>query len=66
MTKELRSGIKVDAQKYYHLLDWKDKNMESFQLFREYNGIEAESINDFSSLEYNFLLGYSKIAYLKD
>lgn len=61
MPKELRSGIKVDADVYYQLLDWKDKNMKSFEWFLQFNAIETISINDFTLSEYKNLLIYSKI-----
>ncbi len=59
--KELKSGIKVDASKYYKLLEWKDTHWRAFEMFLDTNNIGTYSINNFSLSQYNELLKYSKI-----
>jgi len=64
MEKILTSGIKVDAEKYYELLEWKDKNLNKFNWWcNEYRNIFPEtrhlSINRFTESAYNTLLDFT-------
>ena len=57
MTKILKSGIKVEDQEYYKLLDWKDSNKDKFELFCDQQHIiYSTSINSMSLILYTHLL----------
>lgn len=59
MLKTLESGIKVDYQQYYKLLEWKDKHMSSYLIFIYNNNIHgAAGINDLSQANYDKLVQY--------
>lgn len=61
MTKTLSSGIKVDDQEYYKLLDWKDSNEDKFEIFCDQQHIMySTSINGMSLILYTHLLIFSK------
>ena len=57
----LLSGLIVDSDKYYKLLEWKDKNLLKFSLFCTENGIHNYSINYFTQEQYNLLLDVANI-----
>ncbi len=62
-TKKLNSGIEVDAQVYYDLLEWKDKNLSKFQHFCFENKMMTYSINSVKDMPtYVKLLKLAKIA----
>lgn len=61
MKKELLSGIEVDAQQYYKLLEWKDQNMSLFLWWCKENNYHYASINVMTQDEYNKLIKYAKI-----
>lgn len=50
--KELKSGIKVNFDMYYKLLELKDKNMQEFVTFCDENMLPY-SINDMTYAQYN-------------
>jgi hypothetical protein len=58
--KELKSGLKVDSQQYYQLLEWKDKNHAKFLFFCEGYNIDP-SINKMSELSYMALLQFANL-----
>ncbi len=58
--KTLASGIQVDSDTYYKLLEWKDNNMEKFAWWcKEY--CIGPSINTFDKDTYNVLLQYANL-----
>jgi hypothetical protein len=58
--KTLRSGITVDADKYYKLLEWKDSNIAVFGFWCAALGVNM-SINDLSLENYNALLQFADL-----
>lgn len=58
--KKLNSGIVIDTQQYYNLLDWKDKNFTKFVEFIETNHL-SYSINNYTKEQYDKLVIYSLI-----
>ena len=58
--KKLRSGIEVDANEYYALLEWKDSNMKEFIVWCDCNYL-SYSINDLTYPIYQQLIHYTKI-----
>lgn len=60
MKHELKSGLLVESNEYYQLLDWKDKNPEKCQFYLKEFGLT--SINDIhSDLTFNGLLQFAGI-----
>lgn len=58
--KTLSSGIQVDSDTYYKLLEWKDNNMHKFIWWcNEYN--VGMSINRLTLENYNALLQYANL-----
>jgi len=63
MNKTLLSGILVNADEYYKLLEWKDTHYYSFHNWCMHNIPEQKmslSINKLSLYKYNLLLEYAK------
>ena len=50
--KILNSGISVNADAYYLLLEWKDKNMQEFIAYCDENNL-PRSINAMNIVQYN-------------
>ena len=59
--KILLSGLIVDSDKYYKLLEWKDTNISKFSWFCAENGINVHSINHLTQEQYNLLLDVANI-----
>ena len=59
--KQLKSGILVNAETYYKLLDWKDNNPKKFD-FWVISYRVTHSINDLSLENYNALLDFANIS----
>jgi len=58
---KLISGITVETQQYYKLLEWKDNNMEKFKFFCDEYKLKTYSINDMNSVTYKALLQFSNL-----
>jgi len=61
MSKTLESGLIVDDQEYYKLLDWKDNNTAKFVQWCIDNANCKGSINTYSKKEYQALLKFAGI-----
>lgn len=59
LTKTLNSGLVVNHNEYYYILDFKYKNIEEFLLIVSENKL-PESINNMTENEYLKLLGILK------
>lgn len=59
--KELQSGIKVDSQQYYQLLEWKDSNRQKFEFFITEYRLKSYSINNMNQENYNALLQFANL-----
>lgn len=60
MEKELNSGIRVDGDQYYKLLEWKDANMKKFIFFcQEYH--ITPSLNEMSMEDYMAVLQFANL-----
>lgn len=57
--KKLKSGIIVEDEQYYKLLEWKDKYPEIFQLYCKSKNYPI-SINNMTIEQYDDLLLYSQ------
>jgi len=62
-TKILESGIEVEADEYYKLLEWRDNNRDKFRAFLEEYGLTNESINLYNKQQYSWLLMFSLTHY---
>lgn len=58
--RTLKSGIVVDADQYYKLLEWKDANTKKFMFFCE-SYFCSYSINEMSIQSYNALLQFANL-----
>ena len=58
--KILESGIEVDSDEFYKLLEWRDDNRKSFREFLIEHFLSNESINTYSIEMYNDLIIWSK------
>ena len=61
ITMKLKSGITVDTEKYYKLLEWKDTNMEKFKFFCDEYRLKNYSINSMNTETYYALLQFSNL-----
>lgn len=59
MIKTLESGIIVNSDEFYLLLEWRDNNRVSFRAFLQYYNQSNESINLMDKHLYNNLLHWS-------
>lgn len=62
MLKTLDSGLQVQDQMYYEILEWVDGHKLQFNKFCDQNDIplKRRSLNRFTEEEYNLLLEYSR------
>jgi hypothetical protein len=62
MDKILDSGITVDSEIYYQLLEWKDHNLLKFQWWLHEYGYNIDTgINDLSLAHYKALLMFANL-----
>lgn len=59
--KTLQSGLVVDEEQYYKLLEWKDNNMHEYITFCTNNAC-SYSINKMNKEQYDTLLKFAKIS----